>query len=160
MPVETRRTDFAAVVLPGVGLGPIRFGALPSEVIASLGTPAENRIDEDGDLLLAYPELGISFFSFDHEEEMRLISYELGPDSDAELWDVPIFQVPLSVISEAAATRGLMLAQSGVPGDGDETLFQIRSQSLDFYFEGVRLSALTPGVVFSGDDTIQWPTAP
>jgi hypothetical protein len=159
MPAETRRTDFIAVVQPAIGVGPIRFGAFASDVVAALGTPAENRIDEDGDQLLAYPELGISFFSFDHEEDMRLTTYELDRNSDAELWGLRLFRTPRPVIAQTVAARGLFFAPNG-DSSGGETLFQIRSQALGFYFEGETLSALTAGVVFSGDDAIEWPTAP
>lgn len=160
MPAETRPTNFAAVVQPGIGVGAIRFGALASDVLATLGTPAEDRIDEDGDRLLAYPELGISLFSFAHDEHMRLVSYELCPGSEALLWDVQIFRVTRSMIAEAAAARGFALTEQPRHSDEGEMLLQIRSQSLDLYFEGESLSALTAGVVFSYDDTIEWPTTP
>jgi hypothetical protein len=159
MPPETRRTEFAAVVQPGVGLGPIRFGVFAADVRATLGAPAEDLIDEDGDRLLAYPEFGVSFFSFDHEENMRLTTCELAPDSDAELWGLPLFRTPREVIEQVAVSRNLSFTWSGDASDG-EMLFQIRSQALDFYFEGESLTALTVGVVFSDDDTIQWPAAP
>jgi hypothetical protein len=159
MPVETRRTDFAAIVRPAIGVGPIRFGVLARDVVAALGAPAEDRTDEDGDQLLVYPELGISFFSFDHEEDMRPTTYELEPSSDAELWGLRLFHIPQSLIAQTLAARGLLFAPSG-DADGGEALFQVGSQALDFYFEGDSLSALAAGVVLSADDTIEWPTAP
>ncbi|HYJ04495.1 MAG TPA: hypothetical protein VEX43_05135 [Chthoniobacterales bacterium] len=158
MPVDTRRTAFAAIVHPAIGIGPVRFGVFARDVVAALGTPAENRIDEDGDQLLAYPEVGISVFSFDHEEDMRLTTYELDRNSNAELWGLRVFRVPRSVISQAVAARGLLFGPEQDFGGG-ETLFQLRSLGLDFYFEGEILSALTAGVIFSADDAIQWPTA-
>jgi hypothetical protein len=159
MPVETRRTDFAAVVRPGIGVGPILFGMFASDVVAGLGTPAENRIDEEGDQLLAYPELGISFFSFDHEEDMRLTTYELDGNSDAELWGLRLFHTSRHMIAQTVAAHGLLFGPKQ-DSSGGEALFQIRSQGLDFYFEGELLSALTAGVVFSADDAIEWPATP
>lgn len=64
------------------------------------------------------------------------------------------------MITEAAAARGFALIERSYSADGSEMLFQIRDLSLDFYFEGESLSALTAGVVFSDDQTIKWPTAP
>ena len=85
MRADSKRGHFRATVHPKIGVGPVRFGAPADTVIAMLGAPEESWLDEDGDRLIAYPEAGVAFFAFDHEEDMRLISYELKPTSDAEL---------------------------------------------------------------------------
>lgn len=123
-----------------------------------LGHSRRRFIDEEGDRLLAYPELGISFLSCDREEQMRLTNYELDPNSDAELWGIPLFRSSRAVIAQSMATRGLLFVRNGDSSEG-EILFQVGSEGLDFYFEGDRLTALNAGVVFATDDTIQWSAA-
>jgi hypothetical protein len=89
---------------------------------------------------------------------MRLTTYELDRNSDAELWGLRVFRTTRPAIAQTMAARGLLFVPKG-DSNGGETLFQIRSPGLDFYFEGETLSALTAGVVFSAD-TIEWPAAP
>lgn len=156
MPAE----DFHAVIHPRIGVGPIRFGATAEDVATILGLPADWLRDDNGDQLALYPAAGIAFFAFDPDENMRLVSYEVEAASDAELWGLRIFQVARDVVVRASAAQGLRLQQTRPDVSEDETLFQVRSQSLDFYYEGARLLALTAGVGFTDDDSIEWPAAP
>jgi hypothetical protein len=160
MRADSERGNFQATVHPKIGVGSIRFGASADAVTAELGSPEKSWVDEEGDRLLAYSHAGVAFFAFDPEEDMRLVSYELTPASDAELWGLRVFQVPRDAIIQAAATLGLRLQQARPDAPHDETLFQIRSHGLDFYYEQARLVALGGGVGFSLDDSIEWPAAP
>ena len=160
MRADSRPRHFDAIVHPRVGVGSVRFGASADDVIAILGAPAESWLDEEGDRLLAYPHAGVAFFAFDHEEDMRLVTCELDPASDAEIWGLRVFRVTREAVVRAAAAQGLRLQQARPDAPDDDTLFQIRSEGLDFYYERARLTALSVGVVFSSDDSIEWPAAP
>ena len=160
MRVDSPRRKFEAVVHPKIGVGPIRFGASADAVIAILGAPEKSWVDEDGDRLLAYPDAGVAFFAFDHEEDMHLVTFELEPSSDAEVWGLRVFRVPREAVVRAAAAQGLRVQQARPDAREDETLLQIRSEGLDFYYEGAQLVALAAGVGFLSDHSIEWPAAP
>jgi hypothetical protein len=160
MDAEPRRQGFNAVVRPKVGVGGIRFGATSEDIITALGAPEKSWVDEEGDRLLAYPGLGIAFFAFDPEEDLRLVTCELQPASDVELWGLRVFQTPRELLIRAAAAQGLRLQQRSPDARDDEALFQIRSEGLDFYYEDARLVTLSASVVYSADDSIQWPRPP
>ncbi len=160
MRAESQRGHFEATILPKIGVGPIRFGTSVDDVVAILGSPAKSWLDEDGDRLLSYPHAGVAFFAFDHEEDMRLVTCELEPASDAEVWGLRVFRVPRDAIIRAAGAQGLRVQQARPDAPENEALLQIRSDGLDFYYEGAQLVALAAGVGFSSDDSIEWPAAP
>ena len=160
MRADSQPRHFEAVVHPTIGVGPVRFGASVDEVIAILGPPEKSWLDQEGDRLLAYPRAGVAFFAFDPEEDMRLVTCELKPASDAEIWGLRVFRVPREAVVRAAAAQNLRLQQARPDAADDETLLQIRSEGLDLYYERAQLVALSAGVVYSSDDSIEWPAAP
>lgn len=151
------QSQFLALIRPGVGVGEIRFGSSKADVISALGKPLEERTDEEGDELLKYPHLGIAFFAFDSSEEMRLTSYELSDQSDAELWGYKIFQCPRKEMSHRIHSAGFILEKAALGDSEDEVLYRVKPLSLDFYYCGQRLEALTAGVIFTDENTIRWP---
>jgi hypothetical protein len=163
MPAKNRVTDAIApsrlTIRPGIGLGDIKFGVTASEVIERFGCPAADEIDDEGDRVVTFPKLGISFFAFDCCEEFRLTSFEVNQVSCAELWGQRVFKLSMQQMIELARRKTFPLEEShrNISKD-EERLFQIRSQSLDFYFKGQKLVAVAGGVQSDEDGNVRWPS--
>ncbi len=67
-------------VMPGRGVGPVRFGMGESDITALLGVPLRAEVTPEGDRWLAYEGLDLHFHA---EEGFRLASIELSAPSES-----------------------------------------------------------------------------
>lgn len=151
--------DDAWELVPGTGIGPIRFGMSPEQAVAACGSAGTRRIDEDGDLEIEFEALGIVAY-FCQEDDGRLSLLETDLLKPCSLWG--------SNLSPGLDRRGVrtLIEDNHPPSTSeanvveiglDETSISISSLAITFYFDLAGLSSVSFGVMFGPDDEPIWP---
>jgi len=97
-------------ILPGVGVGEIKFGMLEPDVISILGKPDEIKEDEyasgSGDIyrMLSYFSLNLDL-SFDKEDDFKLGSITIS-GHDFRLFGQKLFDKPMNLVKSFVSKIG------------------------------------------------------
>jgi hypothetical protein len=152
------------VINPKVGFGFLKFGMSFKDVENQLGPPEEvDDSDEYESILYSYEKKGISFLSFDKDENFRLVTIELNNKSNAILWDTRIFDQTFEKLKKLSAKMGYSLEFEDSVKDNDtgevfEESYKIDSLYISFYFNEFKiLEEICLGVGFNENDEIVWP---
>lgn len=126
-------------ILPGIGLGPLRFGLSMLEVEGILGKAEDVEAFEDSDIHLMYPSKGIFLF-FEAEDQGRLSGIEVDNVCHCTLLGEEVFCKGRRQLFELLDTK-LPGAEPGarivhLEADGGTRLSR-RDLAMDFYFDEV-----------------------
>ena len=165
---EVDRSDSMSIdeciINPKIGVGLLKFGMSFKDVEDQLGPPEEvDDSDEYESILYSYESKGINFFSFDKDENFRLVSIELNNKSDAILWDTRIFDQTVEKLNTLSTKMGYSLEfEDSLKDDNGEVFeesYKIESLYISFYFNELKiLEEICLGVGFNENDEIEWPS--
>jgi hypothetical protein len=145
-------------ILPGTGLGDIRFGMTREEVSAILGDPAEIDMfsdDEPGNQVESwhYDEADVSF-AFEEAEEWRLTTIAVSSE------DYKIEDTTLIGLSKDATF--VQLEKMGIDHNFDEDSGQdlhfSNETGLNFWMDGDVLREIQWSVEIDDEDKVIWPS--
>jgi len=152
------------VINPKIGFGFLKFGMSFKDVENQLGPPEEvDDSDEYESILYSYEKKGISFLSFDKDENFRLVTIELNNKSNAILWGTRIFEQTFEKLKKLSANMGYSLEFENISKDIDdgevfEESYRIESLYISFYFNEFKiLEEICIGAPFNENDEIEWP---
>jgi hypothetical protein len=150
-------------IVPGVGIGPIKFGATDQAIEAILGPPSTTPTsDEEGDLAVHYDHLGLSF-SFYSEYGFRLCWIEINRTAKPRLWGERIFDLRLESIKKLIIDQYCPYEIRNCELDSedcekDQFIMTVIKKSIDFYFDpNDNLQSIDLGLIFEKDRPV-WPT--
>jgi hypothetical protein len=140
---------------PGVGIGPLRFGASRASVEASLGSPTA--IEDEaiaGWILWDYPDLGCEL-AFDSEEDERLVSLRCD-HTDLRVAGEQAIGLEREVLLALGEKLGLGPHQSESEGD-DEQEIDFPDAGLMFSLRDGSVVAISAAALMDDADQYVWP---
>jgi hypothetical protein len=164
----TEEPDLEAVeVVPGRGLGPVRFGMTIDEVEAALGPIVESTLYDEADrsLQVAYRDFGIHLFFDEVEEggELLLYTIEVDEDCPCDLYGEPAFPKTREEVYRLLERNLPPDLLDEVEEEEDEENEEIRLQvpplGVAFFFDlsSEELTQVQWGVLFDETDEEVWP---
>ena len=151
-------------ILPGVGLGKIRFGMTRDQIKFILGEPEEvdNFYLDDAKKCESeswyYDSKGLSL-SFEAEEDWKLITIEVDEEGFTLQGNtvIGISKKELYVLLEELDITDLY--EEATPMNETETHELVSSDSfeINFWLEENRVSEIQWGPLYSSEDTVNWP---
>ncbi len=150
-------------IVPGSGLGPIRFGLSREEVAKMMGESGDLSFFEDGDFHLNYDHLGVFFF-FPSDDNGKLTGIEVDRGFSCTLWGRDVWH-----LGRKGILRQLRAAHGHCESNQEELVVEIEdalqvsvrdpSNAVTFYFDrSVILQSINWGVIVGPDDEIVWPS--
>ena len=149
-------------VLPGIGLGPLRFGMSQEDIEGILGKAEDLHLMDHDSVHLYYPGRGITLF-LDREEDWRLSGIEINSRCRCTLFSQDIFSMSRGEIEALLAAQPSREHRPPEPVlqlevDGTTSL-ESRNLAMTFYFEGAkRLVEINWGLWVNAADEVVWPT--
>jgi hypothetical protein len=150
-------------ILPGQGIGVIRFGMTRAEIEEKLGKPLDASVEEDESyswLVLEYPE-GLYLF-FDSEEDFRLSSLEVDRRFPCTLFTEQLVdknrEQVLELLNRQLSRHQIVSIEEEEDEDLQYKSIWISSLGVRFYFDlSDELQEVQWGPLFGSDDGIIWP---
>jgi hypothetical protein len=139
-------------IVPGRGLGGLRFGASKSEVFAALGFPEKSYLTDDGDRAAQYHRLRLEL-TFEHENGDRLGWIEVHNR------DTRIFGVSPWTLSQREAMALFADRLSEPPEHDDYGSFEsyfFEGNQVELQFQFGELDCINFGVTYD-DELPRWP---
>jgi hypothetical protein len=152
-------------IIPGKGLGELRFGMTSQAAEHILGEAPESKFEDDGPDsygLLAYRDRGI-FLHFDQAEDFRLCTIEVQSRPGFILFGQPLFprneEEVMSLLKRGTTPAGLEgVKETDMPNIGERSIF-VPSLAGTFYFdESGQLQSFQWETFTDAHDERIWPT--
>ena len=148
-------------IIPGEGLGNIKFGHTRNDVQSIIGDPDEIEIFEEEGMegeAWHYDELELSL-SFDKLEDWRLVTFAVSSEYYQLGGKTLVGKQRLEVINSLSELGyGPLESDANVGQNGTESkLLMANSIETNFWFENDFLSEIQWGPFFKDDETIDWP---
>lgn len=150
-------------IIPGKGLGTLRFGASRDEVKNTIGQADEvekyslDEFDSDDTEAWHYDEKGISL-SFDQEYEWKLSSIAVSGD-DYQLDGVKLVGKTIDEIEELCESKGwgeLMEDEEIAEEEAGIAMLHLEEKGISFWFEEDKLSEVQLSPLYVNDQIV-WP---
>lgn len=148
----------------GIGLGNIKFGLTKDELTRLKGNPAEKDLynasgEEDGYLTEAWHYDADEFsVSFDEEDNWKLTTISTSSE-DAQLFGEKLIGLNIDEVISRLEKQGL--DENELEDLSDENINQklvcYLASSLNLWFENDQLTEIQWGVLWSDEDTPEWP---
>lgn len=151
-------------ILPGIGLGELKFGLNRDQVKGMLGEPDEIEMyrygdsEKDGTESWHYDELDLSI-AFDEEEDWRLVTIAVSSEFFEYAGNKVINLTKKEVLSMLESLEIEDLEEEDM-SETEEVKYELITSeelSINFWFEDDVLSEIQWGPQFLDDDTINWP---
>lgn len=150
-------------LIPGEGLGPLRFGSRIDLAAQLLGTPTESKMVATDYLELFFSDSLLLLF-FDREDSFRLASIEAKTESPVSLFGLPLRKYLKerveALVRERAGLYGFEAKASlDLETHWYEGSLTFPALAIDFHFEpGGKLDAVSWGPFVDANDRTFWPT--
>lgn len=144
-------------ILPGQGIGEIKFGSSFQQVKKILGEPDEMEESEEPEKLkyYHYDELALSL-SFDGYEDWRLTTI-VGAHESLKLYGYDIFGLSPDELYKVLKNKGSKnISRQKDESQNSETI-ESEDFEMMFWFEKGELMEVQWGPLFSDEDAIAWP---
>lgn len=147
-------------IVPGYGVGTLKFGMSREEVEGLLGAPDEKVAHNDPDdpetgktATWNYWRKGISVY-FEEEDDYRLGCMEV-EGGELFIWEENVYGFSKEKIENLSARHGF--TELEVEKDEHDECLSINAAGLNFFFEEDEVISVQAGVLIDDDDECCWP---
>lgn len=149
-------------ILPGVGIGMIRFGMSQEDVKKILGEPIEIKTDEENDVFFKYKEESICQYYFYKENDYKLSMIEISRHKKFELFGITIFLIPFNKVKKIFEERGFFFKKQYLLEEKERNYFQslytLEKYRIDFWVNRKNyLDEVSFSVFYDKNDRVKWP---
>jgi hypothetical protein len=147
-------------IVPGTGLGDLKFGMKKKHVKSLIGDPDEAEEGLDGSNLdyFHYDEYGLSI-CFDGTEDYRLSTIVCDAE-DIELYGKKVNGFSKEQITALLKSKGFREVKTDFHSSGDTETETVECEEIEmmFWFENDELFEVEWGPFFMDENEIKWPT--
>jgi hypothetical protein len=149
-------------VLPGIGLGPARFGLTIREIEELFGRASgASFYDDGGERTIALDYRGVAF-SFHQSDDFRLGNIEIDRKSAATLFGQRLFpgsrKGVIALLRKSLPEEDLSTVEERRDEELGEATLDVHSLFLTFYFDlSGALRHVGWSIVVGSDDQLKWP---
>ena len=144
-------------IVPGYGVGELKFGLPREDVEKILGAPDEEALHEDPEMGTTvtwnYWRKGISVY-FEEEDDYRLGCMEV-EGGELFIWDENVYGFSKEKVAELAAAHGFHEIE--VDDDKHDECLSVDAAGLNFFFEEDEVISVQAGVLLTDDEECCWP---
>jgi len=143
-------------IIPGVGVGPVRFGINEGAALDILGPPADREVlDDEVTLVYLRPPVQLSFLK---DDDYLLSIIEVVSFEGVAVQGVPLTSLVEDDVIQAMEEHGYTFQCEDLCEH--ERVYQDEESALSVYFdvESSMLTGISVSPVIDGDDVVRWPT--